>query len=52
MDLIPESIKGGNTLALDQTFLERLLNLGVEQLSIDFTREIDLVKLSLWLEQF
>lgn len=52
MDLIPESIKGDNTLALDKTFLERLLNLGAEQLTIDFTREIDPVKLSLWLEQF
>ncbi len=52
MDLIPESIKGRNTLALDTTFLERLLNLGVGQLAIDFSNETDMTKLSLWLEQF
>lgn len=52
MDLIPESIKGSNTQALDQTFLERLMNLGVEQLSIDFANEYDRTKLSLWLQQF
>lgn len=52
MDLIPESIKGSNTQALDRTFLERLLNLGVEQLSIDFANENDMTKLSLWLQQF
>lgn len=52
MDLIPESINGDNTQALDKTFLERLINLGVDQLSIDFSHESDPVKLSLWLEQF
>lgn len=52
MDLIPESIKGNNTQGLDQTFLERLLTLGVGQLSIDFANERDMTKLSLWLQQF
>ncbi len=52
MDLIPESIKGDNTQGLDQTFLERLLTLGVEQLTIDFANERDMTKLSLWLQQF
>lgn len=52
MDLIPESIKGSNTQALDRTFLERLMNLGVDQLSIDFANENDMTKLSLWLQQF
>lgn len=52
MNLIPESIKADNTKGLDQTFLERLLTLGVEQLAIDFANEKDMTKLSLWLHQF
>lgn len=51
-ELIPESITGNNTQALDRTYLERLVNMGVKQLSIDFAGETDMTKVSLWLEQF
>lgn len=52
MELVPESIQGTNTLGLDGTFQERLISMGVGQLIIDFANEIDMLKLSLWLEQF
>lgn len=52
MTLIPESIQGNNTLALDQTFMQRLLDTKPGQLRIDIENERDMVKLGLWLEQF
>lgn len=52
MTLIPESIEGYNTLAVDLTFKNRLINTGPGQLCIDIEKEKDLVKLGLWLEQF
>lgn len=50
--LVPESILTPCTLALDHTFLHRLLSLGIGQLAIDLEKEQDPVKLTLWLEQF
>lgn len=52
MELIPESIQGVNTLALDAVWLDRLCGLFVDQLAVDMKNETDLMKLSLWLEQF
>lgn len=52
MDLVPQSIAGRNTLALDKTFANRLSNLGVGQLLIDLSTERDMVKLTLYLQQF
>lgn len=52
MTLIPESIERYNTLSLDLTFKNRLINTGPGQLRIDIEKEKDLVKLGLWLEQF
>lgn len=52
MELLPESIQATNTFSLDRTFQQRLIAMGVGQLIIDFAAEIDMLKLSLWLEQF
>lgn len=52
MTLIPESIEARNTVALDLTFRQRLINMNPAQLRIDIENEKDLVKLGLWLEQF
>lgn len=52
MELVPESVQGNNTLALDHTFKQRLINTGPSQLRIDIENERDMVKLGLWLEQF
>lgn len=52
MNLVPSSILGRNTSALDATFAERLENLGVGQLLVDLENERDTVKLTLYLHQF
>jgi len=52
MTLIPESIQANNTIGLDLTFRERIINMNPGQLRIDIENERDLVKLGLWLEQF
>lgn len=52
MELVPSSILGRNTTALDATFAERLENLGIGQLLIDLENERDTVKLTLYLHQF
>lgn len=52
MALIPESIDGSNTRALEGSFRQRIINMCPEQLRIDIENERDLVKLGLWLEQF
>ncbi len=52
MELIPESIQGTNTLALDHTFLERLSSIAAERLAIDLEHENDMRKLTLYLQQF
>ncbi len=52
MELIPESIQGTNTLGLDRTFLMRLSSIAVEQLAIDMEHENDMLKLTLYLQQF
>lgn len=52
MELVPASILGCNTSALDATFAERLENLGIGQLLIDLENERDTVKLTLYLHQF
>jgi hypothetical protein len=52
MELIPESINGINTVALDRTFQNRLISLNAGQLGIDFTGEIDMLKLTLLCRQF
>lgn len=52
MTLIPESIDGINTRAVDEGFKQRLINMYPGQLRIDIENEHDLVKLGLWLEQF
>lgn len=52
MNLVPSSIIGRNTAALDTTFAERLKNIGVGQLLIDLENERDTVKLTLYLLQF
>lgn len=52
MELVPESLQGNNTLALDHTFKQRLIGAGPAQLLIDIENERDMVKLGLWLEQF
>lgn len=52
MELVPESIQGDNTLALDHAFKLRLINTCPDQLKIDIENERDMVKLGLWMEQF
>lgn len=52
MTLVPESIQGSNTVALDGTFKQRLITMGAEQLLICIEEERDLVKLGLWMEMF
>ena len=52
MELIPESIQGTNTLGLDRTFLMRLSSIAVERLAIDMEHENDMLKLTLYLQQF
>ncbi|MDR0509712.1 MAG: hypothetical protein LBH06_01295 [Rikenellaceae bacterium] len=52
MELIPDSINGTNTVALDRTFQDRLIGLNAVQLGIDFTGEIDMLKLTLLCRQF
>ncbi|MEG1649227.1 MAG: hypothetical protein RR277_04985 [Rikenellaceae bacterium] len=52
MILIPQSIQAPNTIAIDETFAERLKSIGVNQLLIDLTNERDIKKLSLYLQQF
>lgn len=52
MELIPESVQGANTLALDYTFLSRLSSLAVDRLAVDLERENDMLKLTLYLQQF
>lgn len=52
MILIPQSIQAPNTIAIDQTFAERLKSIGVNQLLIDLINERDIRKLSLYLQQF
>lgn len=52
MELVPESVQGANTLALDHTLLERLSSIAVDRLAIDLERENDMRKLTLYLQQF
>lgn len=52
MELVPESVQGANTLALDHTFLDRLSSIAVDRLAIDLERENDMRKLTLYLQQF
>lgn len=52
MELVPESIQGTNTLALDQTFLARLSSIAADRLAIDLEHETDMLKLTLYLQQF
>lgn len=52
MELVPESIQGTNTLALDQTFLARLSSIAADRLAIDLGHETDMLKLTLYLQQF
>lgn len=52
MELIPESIQGTNTLSLDRTFLMRLSSIAAERLAIDLEHENDMLKLTLYLQQF
>lgn len=52
MQLIPESIATRKTIALDETWENRLALLRYAQLKIDFQNEPNIDKLKLWLEMF
>lgn len=52
MALVPQSISARNTDALDSTFAQRFNSIGVGQLLIDLERETDMLKLTLYLQQF
>lgn len=52
MELVPESVQGVNTLALDYTFLSRLSSLAADRLAVDLEHENDMRKLTLYLQQF
>lgn len=50
--LVPESIQGSNTTAIDLTAAERIRQLQVKSLKIDIENEEDLFKLTLLAEMF
>jgi hypothetical protein len=52
MALVPESIRGTRTQALDQTWAGRLSVMRYGQLRINFAEETNVAKLELWLEMF
>jgi len=52
MDLVPESIQGATTIAIDDTWALRLSLLNYRQLRIDLANETNIGKLTMWLEMF